>query len=124
MSNIRSQGNLDQGEGDGGGGYRTKSNGSHLDVAKDVVMQGSTGDHLGQGRSGGANTTRPSGSNLVPSDWNVPSSDGTSVRGGGTVRGHGREDVTAGKSKSGSKNAQHPNVTVKKIGASGTYLGK
>ena len=121
MSNIRSQGNLDQGE---GGAAKTKGNGSPTSVAKDVTKQGTTGSHLDQSKSGGALPPKSNGSNLEPSDWLVPGSDKTSVRGGGTPGGHDRISPTAGKGKSGSKDAQHPNVDAKNGGASGTYLGK
>jgi len=118
MSQVKKTGpQFDQGE---GGAGKTKSNGSHLSPAKDVVKQGPTGDHKTPYKP----ATRPTGSHLTPSDWLVPGSDKTSVRQGGTVKGHDRVNPNAGKSKSGSKNAQHPNVKAKDGGASGTYLGK
>ncbi len=126
MSNIRKSDALDQGVGDSAGGSdgTTKASGSHRDVAPDVRMQGTTGSHLDQGASGGAQAQRKTGSNLTPSDWLVPGSDSTSDKQGGTPGGHDRISPTAGKSKSGSKNAQHPNVNAKDGGASGTYLGR
>ena len=95
-------------QGEGGAG-KTKANGSHLDPASDVVAQGPTGDHLTPLNP----STRPTGSHL-DQGWNVPGSDKTSDKQGGTVRGHDRSNPNAGKSKSGSKDAQHPNVKTKK----------
>lgn len=117
MSAVKNTDHLNQGE---GGGGTTKANGSPLSPVKDVKKQGPTGDHLSPNKP----ATRPTGSQYTPSDWLVPGTDKTSVRQGGTTKGHDRVSPTAGKSKSGSKDKQHPNVTVKKIGASGTYLGK
>jgi hypothetical protein len=60
---------------------------------------------LAQGE-GGARSTKAVGSHTQPH----PSlTDMTSDRQGGTKRGHDRTNPTAGKSKSGSKFAQHPN---------------
>ena len=98
------------------GGGRTKANGSHLTPASDVTKQGPTGDHMDQYR-GNAKSQKSTGSQLSAAHQ-VPSSDSTSV--GGSISGHSRNKV-AGKS-SGSKNTQNPNVTVKKIGPSGSYL--
>ena len=104
MSQVKKTGpQFDQGE---GGAGSAKGNGSHLEPASDVVQQGPTGDHMTPYKP----ATRPTGSHLEPSDWLVPGSDKTSVRGGGTKAGHTRENTNAGKSNSGSKNAQHPNV--------------
>lgn len=126
MSNISKSPARDQGAGESAGGSdgTTKANGSHTSVAQDVTMQGTTGSHLDQSKSGGAVAQRKAGSHLTPSAHYVPGSDKTSDKQGGSPGGHDRVSPTAGKSKSGSKNAQHPNVTVKKIGASGTYLGR
>ncbi len=107
---------LDQGE---GGGGRTKANGSHTTPASDVTKRGPTGSPTDQYR--GFRGPKANGSQYVGGN-NVPSSDLTSVRGGGGINGHSRNKV-AGKS-SGSKNAQNPNVNAKDGGASGTYLGK
>jgi len=121
MSNIKSRGNLDQGV---GGAPKTKGNGKHTEPASGVKKQGTTGSRFDQSKSGGAMPTKANGSHLEPSDWLVPGTDKTSDKQGGTPGGHDRVSPTAGKSKSGSKDAQHPNVTVKHIGASGRYLKK
>jgi hypothetical protein len=82
-------------------------------------MEGSSGSHLDQGHEGGANGTKANGSHLEPGP-NVPGTKKTSVRGGGTKAGHSKDPAAK---KSGSKNAQHPNVNAKG-GRSGTFLGK
>ncbi len=103
MSQVKKTGpQFDQGE---WGAHSSKSNGSHTDPASDVKKQGPTGDHMSPYKV----AQRPTGSHLDQS-WNVPGSDKTPVRGGGGVKGHSRENTNAGKSKSGSKNAQNPNV--------------
>ena len=103
MSQVKKTGpQFDQGE---GRARNPKANGSHMEVAGDVKRRGPTGSHLDPYKV----AQRPTGSHLDQS-WNVPGSDKTAVRGGGSVAGHSREDTNAGKSKSGSKNAQHPNV--------------
>ncbi len=80
------------------------------------------GSHLAQGREGGALTQGKSGSHLAQMETrtraqgskesqgpNLPGTDKTSVRGGGTNRtGNSRNKVGAG--HTGSKNAQNPNV--------------
>ena len=86
------------------GGGKSKNNGSHRDVAKDVRKRGPSGDHLSPYKP----ATRPNGDHLSPGP-NLPGSDKTAQRGGGGVRGADRVNPNAGKSKSGSKNAQHPN---------------
>jgi hypothetical protein len=87
------------------GAGTSKPNGSHTSPAKDVVKQGPTGDHMTPLNP----ATDPSGSHLEPGP-NLPGADMTSVKGGGGVLGHDRANPNAGKSKSGSKDAQHPNV--------------
>lgn len=90
-----------------GRAHSSKSSGSHTDPTGPTGANKSkaSGDHLAQGE-GGARSTRPGGSNTTP---HPALTDMTSVRGGGTKRGHDRTNPTAGKSKSGSKFAQHPN---------------
>lgn len=100
-----------------GGAPTAKGNGSQHDPMPEAKTQGPSGDHLTPNKP----MTRPTGSHLEPG-WNVPGTDKTSDKQGGTVRGHSRDNPTAGKSKSGSKDSQHPNVTTKRKGASGSYL--
>lgn len=90
-----------------GRAHSSKSVGSHTDPTGPTGAGSSkaSGDHLAQGE-GGARSTRPGGSNTTP---HPALTDQTSVRGGGTRRGHDRTNPTAGKSKSGSKFSQHPN---------------
>jgi hypothetical protein len=115
MSQVKKTGpQFDQGE---GGAGSTKSNGSHLSPASDVVRQGPTGDHMTPLKP----ATRPTGNAQDGKSWNIPSSDKTAVRGGGGIGGHSRDPVAK---RSGSKNAQNPNVNTKNRGPSGTYLGK
>lgn len=100
MSNLKSGPQFAQGE---GRARSSKRSGSHLDQ----------GTH-------GARSKGPSGSHLLP-DFTITDTGGshldphpaltdkTSDRGGGGRIGHDRTNPVAGKSKSGSKNAQHPN---------------
>jgi len=99
MSQVKKTGpQLDQGE---GGGGATKANGSHLSPASDVANRG-TGSHLEPFNV----TTRSTGSKFDNS-LNVPGSDKTSDKQGGTVKGHDRAQPAK---SSGSKFDQHPNV--------------
>ncbi len=100
MSQVKKTGpQFDQGE---GGGGQTKANGSPLSPAGDVKNRG-TGSHLEPFNV----TTRSNGSHLDPGP-NVPGSDMTSQRGGGTNREG--SDRTKGSKSSGSPKQQHPNV--------------
>ena len=107
MSNIKHSPALDQGVGESAGGSdgTTKAIGSHTEVASDVKRRGPTGDHMSPYKP----STRASGSHMEPGP-NVPGTDKSAQRGGGNVGGSDRISPTAGKSKSGSKDAQHPNV--------------
>lgn len=96
---------LKQGE---GRSRSSKSSGSHREQGPTGAGRSkSSGSHMDQGE-GRARSSRASGSHL-DSGPNVPGSDSTAVRGGGGRHGHDRTNPSAGKSKSGSKNAQHPN---------------
>ncbi len=100
MSQVKKTGpQFDQGE---GGGGQTKANGSPLSPAGDVKNRG-TGSKLDPFNI----TTRPTGSKFDQGP-NVPGSDKTSQRGGGTNREG--SDRTKGSKSSGSKFDQHPNV--------------
>ena len=110
---------LNQGSGDGGGGSRTRTTGSQTKQGPTGTgTKGPSGDHL----SSNFVKPRANGSPYVGGP-NVPGSDKTNERSGGGLKGHDRIDPTLGK-HDGTNLRQHPNVTVKKIGASGTYLGK
>lgn len=108
MPTAKNTKHLEQGEGRAIG---QKVSGSKLDPTgpTGAFAQKSSGSHLDQGE-GGALTTRPSGSHLEQGP-NLPGTDMTTERGGGTPAGHDRTNPNAGKSKSGSKFAQHPNNT-------------
>ena len=96
MSQVQTTGpQFDQGEGRAGS---TKSNGSHLSPAKDVVKQGPTGAPEAPYKPGTRSTS-------VGTD--VPAGPKTSVRGGGGIGGHSRDPAAK---SSGSDKAQHPNV--------------
>lgn len=106
MAKLAHTDHLNQGE---GRAVRTRKNGSHLDPASSTgaFKQKSSGSHLDQGEGGAKpRAANAGGSHLTP---HPALSDKTSVRGGGTRRGHDRTNPTAGKSKSGSKFSQHPN---------------
>lgn len=106
MPKYAHEDHLSQGE---GGARGTRKSGSHLAQSKEggAFSQKASGSHLEQGE-GGARSTRPTGSHTEP---HPALTDQTNVRGGGGVRGHDRTNPNAGKSKSGSKFAQHPNNT-------------
>lgn len=106
MAKFAHNDHLEQGE---GGARGVKAHGSHTNPAgpTGAFTKKSSGSHLEQGE-GGARSTRPTGSHTEP---HPALTDQTAVRGGGGVRGHDRTNPTAGKSKSGSKFAQHPNNT-------------
>lgn len=104
MPKFAHEEHLKQGEGRTLG---TGPSGSHTDPTgpTGAGRSKSSGSHLAQGE-GGARSTKAVGSHTQPH----PSlTDMTSDRQGGTKRGHDRTNPTAGKSKSGSKFAQHPN---------------
>jgi hypothetical protein len=105
MAQIKDRGQYAQGE---GRAHSKKSSGSHLDPQGEGRINGTgpSGSHLTTPHT----QSKQSGSHLDVGP-NVPGTDKTAVRGGGTVRGHDRTNPNAGKSKSGSKNAQHPNNT-------------
>ncbi len=101
MSQVKKTGpQFDQGE---GGGGATKASGSHTEPAGDVKRRGSTGAKLAPHNI----TTRATGSKFDQGP-NVPGSDQTAQRGGGTNREG--SDRTKGSKSSGSKFDQHPNV--------------
>lgn len=103
--------NLDQGE---GGARRQKSSGDHQAQGEGGAKKGPS---ISQ-RGGEIPPVVPKGSSRTgdhltpPAPW--VSGPRTADRQGGTVRGHDRTSPVAGKSKSGSKDAQHPNVRTKK----------
>lgn len=112
MGTIAHTDHLEQGEGRAIG---QKSSGSHLDPTGEGRVsagQKASGSHLDQGE-GRATATKSSGSHLEPGP-NVPGTDMTSVRGGGTPRGHDRTNPNAGKGKAGNKFEQHPNNKLSK----------
>ncbi len=114
MSQIKKRPNQDQGP---WSAWATKKAGSHRDPQKEAKVQGPSGSKNDPYKPG----TKANGSHLDPGP-NLPGSDKTAQRGGGGVKGADRINPKAGKSKSGSKNAQHPNVDKKNGGASGSYL--
>jgi len=107
MPKYAHEDHLKQGEGRAIG---AKGSGSHLDPKGEGRLRGgrkASGSHLDQGEGGAKpRAANSGGSHLEP---HPALSDKTSVRGGGTRRGHDRTNPNAGKSKSGSKFAQHPN---------------
>jgi hypothetical protein len=103
MSQIKDRGQYSQGE---GGAGKKKSNGSKFDQYKG----------FGAGPSGSKDTPyKPATKSSGSKDSADVSADlsGTG-RGGGTIKGHSRDNPAAGKSKSGSKFTQHPNVKTRK----------
>ncbi len=106
MSEIGKGSYLEQGE---GGARRMKSSGSHLDQGEGGARRGKS---ISQ-RGGEIPAVVPKGSSRSGDHLNPPGpwvrADRTADRQGGTVRGHDRTSPSAGKSKSGSKFAQHPN---------------
>ena len=101
MSNMKSGPQFEQGE---GRARSSKRSGSHLDQGTHgAKKKGPSGSHL---LPEFTITDKSGGSHLDP---HPALTDKTSVRGGGGVTGHDRTNPNAGKSKSGSKNAQHPN---------------
>ncbi len=95
MSQVKTSGpQFDQGE---GGGGSTKSNGSPLSPAKDVV----------KGPSGSPTDQYPISTRPTTVGADVPAGPKTAVRGGGGIGGHSRDPAAK---SSGSDKAQHPNV--------------
>lgn len=98
-------------QGPGGSGGKTRPTGSPRDVgpANGFPTPKSNGSHMEPNKANNVPTPKANSASHNAHREPAPglTHEGTSVRGGGTTKGHTRDP---GPKSSGSKNQQHPNV--------------